>query len=75
MYKIKYIPTGHIFILPEAVALELKEKSPADYQIVEKNGKKFKDSVKVEQTKAQLNSILLKVLDSDDKKSKRQRKR
>lgn len=75
MYKIKYIPTGHIFILPEAVALELKEKSPADYQIVEKNGKKFKDSVKVEQTKAQPNSILLKVLDSDDKKSKRQRKR
>ncbi len=75
MYKIKYIPTGHVFILPEAVALELKEKSPADYQIVEKNGKRFKDSVKVEQTKAQPNSILLKVLDSDDKKSKRQRKR
>lgn len=75
MYKIKYIPTGHVFILPEAVAFELKEKSPADYQIVEKNGKKFKDSVKVEQTKAQPNSILLKVLDSDDKKSKRQRKR
>ncbi len=75
MYKIKYIPTGHVFILPEAVALELKEKSPCDYQIVEKNGKRFKDSVTVEQIKAQPNSILLKVLDTDDKTVKKRRKR
>lgn len=75
MYKIKYIPTGHVFILPEAVALELKDHSPADYQIVEKNGKKFKDSVKIEQAKAQPNSILLKVLDSDNEKTIRRKKR
>ena len=45
MYKIMYLPTGHIFTLPEASANELKEKYPQDYKIIEKNGKKFKDKI------------------------------
>ena len=46
MYKIKYIPTGHIFELPDIVAKDLKSKFPDDYQILEKNGKKVRDTVK-----------------------------
>ena len=43
MYKIKYITTGHEFLLPDETAKELKEKFPNDYKIIEKNGKKFTD--------------------------------
>ncbi len=43
MYKIKYLITGHEFLLPDETAQELKEKFPNDYKILEKNGKKFKD--------------------------------
>lgn len=43
MYKIKYLITGHIFLLPEKDAKELKEKYPDEYQIMEKNGKKYRD--------------------------------
>ena len=43
MYKIKYLITGHEFLLPEETAKELKEKYPNDYKITEKNGKKFND--------------------------------
>ena len=46
MYKIEFIPTGHIFELPNLTAEELKEKFPEDYKILEKNGKKFRDRVK-----------------------------
>ncbi len=46
MYKIKYLPTGNIFVLPENEAKKLKEKSPSDYQIIEKNGRKIKDKIK-----------------------------
>ena len=46
MYKIEFIPTGHIFELPDITAQELKEKFPEDYKILEKNGKKFKDKIK-----------------------------
>lgn len=46
MYKIEFIPTGHIFELPDMTADELKEKFPEDYKILEKNGKKFKDKIK-----------------------------
>lgn len=46
MYKIEFIPTGHIFELPDITAEELKEKFPEDYKILEKNGKKFRDRVK-----------------------------
>ncbi len=62
MYKIKYIPTGHIFILPDTEAKKLKDTSPNEYQILEKNGKKYKD--KMNKQKADENkSILSKVLD------------
>ena len=43
MYKIVFVPTGHIFELPDLTAKELKERYPDDYKIVEKNGKKFKE--------------------------------
>ena len=43
MYKIKYLITGHEFLLPDETAQELKDKFPNDYKIIEKNGKKFKD--------------------------------
>ena len=45
MYKISYIPTGHVFELPDEAAKELKEKFPEDYRILEKNGKKFRDRI------------------------------
>jgi hypothetical protein len=43
MYKIKYLVTGHEFLLPDKDAQELKDKFPNDYKITEKNGKKFSD--------------------------------
>ena len=46
MYKIEFLPTGHIFELPDITAEELKEKFPADYKILEKNGKKYRDKIK-----------------------------
>ena len=46
MYKITYIPTGNIFEVPDDDAKELKEKYPDEYKILEKNGKKVKDTVK-----------------------------
>ena len=46
MYKIKYLKTGHVFLLPEETAKDLKERFPDDYKIVEKNGKKFKEPKK-----------------------------
>lgn len=45
MYKIEFIPTGHIFELPDITAQELKEKFPEDYKILEKNGKKYRDRI------------------------------
>lgn len=62
MYKISYIPTGHVFELPDEAAKELKEKFPEDYKILEKNGKKFCDRIKKRQ-KTVDKSILAKVLD------------
>ena len=35
MYKIKFLPTGHIFELPDITAEELKRNFPEDYQILE----------------------------------------
>ena len=43
MYKIKYLTTGHEFLLPDETAQELKDKFPNEYKILEKNGKKFRD--------------------------------
>ena len=39
MYKIKFIPTGHVFILPENEAERLKKQNPNEYLILEKNEK------------------------------------
>ena len=50
MYKIKYLATGHEFVLPDETASELKENFPNEYIILEKNGKKFKDK-KIKQPK------------------------
>lgn len=62
MYKICYIETGHIFELPDETAKELKEKFPEEYRIIEKNGKKFKDSIK-KKLKTNDNSIYSKVVE------------
>lgn len=45
MYKITYLPTGHVFELPDEAAQELKDKFPDDYKILEKNGKKVRERV------------------------------
>ena len=63
MYKIKYIPTGHIFVLPDEEAKQLKEQFPGDYKILEKNGKKFKDVIK-NKTKSDDKSIYSQVVES-----------
>ena len=49
MYKIEFIPTGHVFVLPDETAKELKDNFPEDYKILEKNGKKYKDKIKPKQ--------------------------
>ena len=64
MYKIKYLPTGNIFVLPKDNAMALKEKSPSDYQILEKNGRKFKDKIKLEIYENE-KSIFSKVVERD----------
>lgn len=50
MYKIKYIITGNEFLLPDEIAQELKDKFPNEYKILEKNGKKFKDTKKIKKS-------------------------
>ena len=64
MFKIKYLPTGNIFVLPEKDAKLLKEKSPEDYQIIEKNGRKFKDKIKPK-IEDKENSIYSKVVERE----------
>ena len=44
MYKIEFCPTGHVFLLPDETAKDLKKKFPDEYKIIEKNGKKFRDT-------------------------------
>ena len=67
MYKIEFIPTGHIFVLPDNIAKELKDKFPSDYKILEKNGKKFRDRIKKAEQVQDDKSILSKVLDEEGK--------
>ena len=62
MYKISYLPTGHIFVLPDDEAKALKEKFPEDYKILEKNGKKFRDRM-TQPKKKEDNSIYSKVVE------------
>lgn len=64
MFKIKYLPTGNIFVLPEKDAKLLKEKSPEDYQIIEKNGRKFRDKIKPK-IEDKENSIYSKVVERE----------
>ena len=64
MFKIKYLPTGNIFVLPEKDAKLLKEKSPEDYQIIEKNGRKFRDKIK-HKIEDKENSIYSKVVERE----------
>ena len=65
MYKIKYLVTGHVFLLPDETAQELKDKFPNDYKILEKNGKKFADKKTI--IKYQDGSIKELVLDKEAK--------
>ena len=64
MFKIKYIPTGNIFVLPKKDAELLKEKSPQDYITIEKNGKKFKDKIP-QKIESDSKSILSKIIDKE----------
>ena len=58
MYKIKYLPTGNVFVLPKDDAMALKEK------IIEKNGRKVKDKIKPK-IKEDENSIFSKVVEKE----------
>lgn len=63
MYKITYLPTGHIFELPDEAAAELKDKFPNDYKIIEKNGKKFRDNSRKKAKNIDNKSIYSKVVE------------
>lgn len=65
MYKIMYLKTGNIFLLPENVAKELKQKAPSDYKILEKNGKKVRDKVAPRKVSQNGDSIRELVIDSE----------
>ena len=72
MIKIKYLPTGNIFVLPEKEAEELKKKAPNEYKIIEKNGRKVKDNPQPLPQKTD-NSILTLVLDTGAEKKRRKK--
>ena len=63
MYKIKYLVTGHIFLLPEKDAKDLKEKFPDEYKILEKNGKKYQDRKMKKKKEIDLKNIREFVID------------
>ena len=63
MYKITYLATGNVFLVPEEEAKNLKEKYPDEYKILEKNGKKFRDTVK-KKPKTDDKSIYSKVVEN-----------
>ena len=64
MFKIKYIPTGNIFVLPKKDAELLKEKSPQDYLILEKKKKKFRDKIP-QKIESDSKSILSQIIDKE----------
>ena len=74
MIKIKYLPTGNIFLLPNSEAEELKAKSPDEYKIIEKDGKKFNDKTKPVSKKTD-KSILELVLDEKQGITTKRRKK
>lgn len=67
MYKIKYLITGHVFVLPEDEAKKLKEKYPDEYQILEKNGKKYRDKVVKKKKEIDLKNIRNLVVEDESK--------
>ena len=74
MIKIKYLLTGNIFLLPDNEAEELKAKSPDEYKILEKNGRKFNDKTNPVSKKTD-KSILELVLDENPGISPKRRKK
>lgn len=62
MYKIKYLKTGHVFLLPDNTAQDLQKEFPYEYQVLEINGKKVRAKKTVKE-KEDEESILSKVLD------------
>lgn len=72
MIKIKYLPTGNIFVLPEKEAEELKKKAPNEYKILEKNGRKIKDNPEPSRKNTD-KSILALVLDTEAKNKRRKK--
>ena len=64
MFKIKYIPTGNIFVLPKKDAELLKEKCPQDYLILEKKKKKFRDKIP-QKIESDSKSILSQIIDKE----------
>ena len=65
MYKIEFIPTGHVFVLPDETAKDLKSKFPEDYKIIEKNGKKFRDKISHKTSDENKKSIRKKVVEEE----------
>ncbi|MBR6126825.1 hypothetical protein IKQ21_03985 [bacterium] len=65
MYKIKFLTTGHIFLLPEKDAKTLKEKFPDEYKILEKNGKKYNDRKMKKKKEINFDDIREFVIDED----------
>ncbi len=65
MYKIKFIETGHEFLLPDNEAQMLKEKFPEEYKIIEKNGKKVREKKQI--IKKQYDKDNIKEFITDDK--------
>lgn len=72
MIKIKYLPTGNIFVLPEKEAEELKKKAPNEYKIIEKNGRKVKDNPKPSKQSTDKSTLAL-VLDTEAENKRRKK--
>ena len=72
MIKIKYLPTGNVFVLPENTAKELKLKAPNEYKIIEKNGRKVKDNP-APAKQSMDKSILALVLDTEAENKRRKK--
>ena len=72
MIKIKYLPTGNVFVLPENTAKELKLKAPNEYKIIEKNGRTVKDNPAPAKQSTD-KSILALVLDTEAENKRRKK--
>ncbi len=63
MYKITYVPTGHIFELPDDAANELKEKFLMITKLSRKTVKKVRESRTKKTKKVNSKSIYSKVVE------------